>query len=112
MVKIYCMKCCFCKIICEDDDDVVFKQCEQMVHKGKDITQCKRVGINYDEFDKKFYCEVHFDVSNYMFKKYPSNRRNSSYKRAMFMQHLRRKIDEERLPNRTSLDLSLSSDDS
>lgn len=106
------MKCCFCKIICEDDDDMVFKQCEQIVHKGNDTTQCKRVGINYNEFDKKFYCEVHFDANEYMLKKYPSNRRNSGYKRAMFMQNLKKKTDEETLPKRTSLDLSLSSDES
>lgn len=106
------MRCCLCaSILCDDDEEVV-RTCEEFVCKGNHTTQCKRLGKYYNEFDKKFYCDLHFNVKQYIEKKYPSDRRNSQFKRKAFVNHITKKINDDDIPKRTSLDLSLSSDES
>ena len=55
------------------------------MNKGNTRTQCKRPGKHFNDIEKRYYCERHFAMKEYLEQKYPSGRRNSQSKRNTFI---------------------------
>lgn len=99
-----------CSILCDEDNS---RYCQAIVRKGNHLTGCKRISRHYDEFEKKVYCDNHFDVNIYLEKKYPRSRRGSEHKQNAFRKKHEELVMEHAEANQPSLDsLSLSGDSS
>lgn len=75
--------CGVCDVLCDNTSPI--RQCEAIVNKGNTRTQCKRPGKHFNDVEKRYYCERHFAMKEYLEQKYPSERRDSQSKRNSFI---------------------------